>query len=201
MLSLSALAAGVGIATSGTLFSVSASGPGGVIPDNYPVSGQVFSSSVSVPTSAIIAGVSFTGLNHTWCGDLIMTLTGPGAGNSFTFFHRPGQTTATGVGQNGDFLAGNTYAFADGGMAWNTGSTIPSGNYAPVFSPFAPPQPINSFAGLSSPVAGTWTLTISDHAELDVGSLTNWSLVYKAPAPGVAALFGVAGVAGLRRRR
>jgi len=179
----------------------SVTGAGGSIPDNGGP-GNAFSSSVSAPGTISITGVSFSGLNHTWVGDLIMTLTGPGAGNSFTFFYRPGQTSATAVGQNGDFLAGNSYSFSDGGAAWNTGSVIPSGNYAPILPPFAPAQSINSFAGLDGSAAGTWTLTISDNAGLDLGSLNSWTLNYKAiPTPGAAALFGLAGVAGLRRRR
>ncbi len=191
-----AMAAGAMANTPGSV-----SGAGGAIPDNGGPANP-FTSSVSAPGAISITGVSFSGLSHTWCGDLIMTLTGPGAGNSFTFFYRPGQTSATAVGQNGDFLAGNTYSFSDGGAAWNTGTVIPSGNYAPILSAFAPAQSINSFAGLDGSTAGTWTLSISDNAGLDTGSLNGWTLNYKAiPTPGAAALFGLAGVAGLRRRR
>ncbi len=183
------------------LFIVSTSGPGGVIPDDSPGTGKVFTSSVTVGGPIHVAGVRFTGLSHTWCGDLIMTLTGPGANNSFNFFYRPGQTTATGFGQNGDFVATNTYTFMDGGLAWNTGATIPSGIYAPVRSPFAPLQIHNTFESLNGAVGGTWTLTISDEAAFASGSLEGWELLYKVPSPGGAALFVVAAVAGLRRRR
>jgi len=178
----------------------SVSGPGGSIPDSG--AGTFSSTSAAAPGNIVITGVSFTGLNHTWVGDLSMTLTGPGVGNSFNFFHRPGQTSATAVGQNGDFLAGNSYSFSDGGAAWNTGATIPSGNYAPIRSAFAPAQAINSFAQLNGATAGTWTLSISDNAALDIGGLSGWTLNYKVvPTPGAAALMGVAGLAGLRRRR
>jgi hypothetical protein len=130
-----------------------------------------------------------------------MSLTGPGAVNSFNFFFRPGQTTPTAVGQNGDFLAGNSYSFSDSGIAWNTGTVIPSGDYAPIRSPFAPAQSVNSFGGLNG-TDGAWTLTIGDGAALDTGSLGGWSLIVKpVPTPGAAALLGLAGVAGLRRRR
>jgi len=177
-------------------------GAGGAIPDNGGSAAQ-FSSTINtnVGSAFTVLGVQFSGLSHTWVGDLSMTLTGPGAGNSFNFFFRPGQTTPTAVGQNGDFLAANTYSFSDAGMAWNTGAVIPSGDYAPIRSPFAPAQGINSFAGLNG-ADGAWTLSITDAAALDTGSLGGWSLVVKAvPTPGAAALFGLAGVAGLRRRR
>mgnify|MGYP001322698326 CR=1 FL=1 len=181
----------------------SVSGQGGSIPDNGGGSGNLFSSSVSAGANIVITGVSFQGLSHTWVGDLSMTLTGPGAGNSFNFFYRPGQTSATGFGQSGDFSAANAYSFSDGGAAWNTTTaTVPSGNYAPIRSAFAPAQAINSFAGLNGSAAGTWTLTIGDNAAADTGSLTGWTLNYKVvPTPGAAALMGVAGLAGLRRRR
>jgi hypothetical protein len=163
----------------------------------------VFSSTINtnVGSPFTVVGVSFNGLAHTWVGDLSMTLTGPGAGNSFNFFFRPGQTTPTAVGQNGDFLAGNSYSFSDAGIAWNTGATIPSGDYAPIRSPFAAPQTINSFGAMNGS-DGAWTLTIGDFAGLDVGGLQGWSLIVKpVPTPGAAALLGLAGVAGLRRRR
>ena len=178
-------------------------GAGGAIPDNGLAGGNLFSSTINtnVGSPFTVVGVQFDGLAHTWVGDLSMTLTGPGAGNSFNFFFRPGQTTPTSVGQNGDFLAGNSYSFSDAGMAWNTGTTIPSGDYAPIRSPFAPAQAISSFGGLNGS-DGAWTLTIGDGAGLDTGSLNGWSLIVKpVPTPGAAALLGLAGVAGLRRRR
>jgi hypothetical protein len=178
-------------------------GAGGAIPDNGLATGNLFSSTIntSVGLPFDVIGVSFDGLAHTWVGDLSMTLTGPGAGNSYNFFFRPGQTTPTAVGQNGDFLAANSYSFSDAGMAWNTGTVIPSGDYAPILSPFAPAQALSSFAGLNG-VDGAWTLTIGDGAGLDTGSLAGWSLIVKAvPTPGAAALMGLAGIAGLRRRR
>lgn len=198
------LAASAGLAIAASAFATQnmTIGGGGAfsIPDNSPAGA---SSSLSTNIGAFdVVGVAFTGLSHTWAGDLSMTLTGPGAGNSFNFFHRPGQTTPTAVGQNVDFGAGNVYSFTDGGVAWNTAATgvMPGGNYAPIRSAFAPAQGINSFAGLTGG-NGTWTLSISDNAALDLGSIQGWSLIVKVPTPGAAALFGLAGVAGLRRRR
>lgn len=179
-------------------------GAGGSIPDNGLGAGNLFSSTINtnVGSPFTVVGVSFDGLSHTWVGDLSMTLTGPGANNSFNFFFRPGQTTPTAVGQNADFVTANNYTFSDGGAAWFTGAGIvPSGNYAPIRSPFAPAQAINSFGGLAG-VDGTWTLSIQDNAGGDIGGIQGWSLIVKpVPTPGAAALLGLAGVAGLRRRR
>ena len=198
------LAATAGLAIAATALAVgNVTIPGGgafAIPDNSP-GGASSSLNTNVGSPFTVVGVSFTGLAHTWVGDLSMTLTGPGAGNSFNFFFRPGQTTPTSVGQNGDFLSANSYSFVDGGLAWNTGTVIPSGAYAPIRSPFAPAQSISSFGGLNG-VDGTWTLNISDNAGLDTGGIQGWSLIVKpVPTPGAAALLGVAGLAGLRRRR
>ncbi len=203
------LAASAGLALAATALAAQpvAIGPGagGAIPDNGGATGNVFSSTITVNNSLPfdIVGVSFDGLNHTWAGDLSMTLTGPGAGNEFNFFFRPGQTSPTSVGQNVDFSAANSYSFSDSGIAWNTAAAgvMPGGDYSPTRSPFAPAQAINSFAGLSGG-NGAWTLTISDNAGLDTGGLNGWNLIIKKiPSPGAAALFGLAGVAGLRRRR
>ncbi len=175
------------------------SGLGGAIPD---AGGGSFTSSVSLAGGAVsILGVSFNGLSHTWAGDLVMELTGPGAGNTFAFHYRPGWTGA-GFGNSADYVASNSYGFFDGGTPFGSPSgVIPTGNYAPVAGSGAPAQSITSFGGMTG-AAGTWTLTITDNAGGDTGSLNGWTLHYKAiPTPGAAALLGLAGVAGLRRRR
>ena len=178
------------------------SGQGFSIPDNTPGGA---SSSVTVNTGGAgftVLGVSFNGLNHTWAGDLVMTLTGPGSGNSFAFHYRPGWT-GTGFGFNMDYVTANSYGFFDGGTPYPAAAVavLPSGNYAPVAGSGAPAQSINSFAGMAG-TDGTWTLRIEDNASGDLGSLNGWTLHYKAvPTPGAAALLGVAGLAGLRRRR
>ncbi len=202
------LAASAGLAIAASALAAQPrtfTGAGGSIPDNGGATGNVFSSTLNtnVGSAFDVIGVSFGGLSHTWAGDLSMTLTGPGAGNTFNFFFRPGQTTPTAVGQNVDFSAANSYSFSDSGGVWNTALTgiMPGGDYVGPRSPFAPVQTINSFAGMNG-TDGAWTLTISDNAGLDVGSLQSWSLIVKAvPTPGAAALLGLAGVAGLRRRR
>lgn len=190
------------VAMADTSTVVIGGGGGFSIPDNNPA-GASSSLTTNVGAPFTVVGVQFTGLSHTWAGDLIMTLSGPGGGNTYNFFYRPGQTSPTAVGQNVDFVASNSYSFVDGGTPWNTAQTgvMPSGTYAPIRSAFAPAQSINSFAGLNG-VDGVWTMSISDNAAADLGSIQGWSLIVKPiPTPGAAALLGVAGLAGLRRRR
>ncbi len=197
------LAASAGLALAATALATGnvTIGGGGAqsIVDNTTSSSSL---TTNVGSPFTVVGVSFQGLSHTWVGDLSMTLTGPGAGNSFNFFFRPGQTTPTSVGQNADFVTANQYSFVDGGAAWFTGGgVVPSGAYAPIRSAFAPAQAINSFGGLNG-VDGSWTLSIQDNAGGDTGGIQGWSLIVKPiPTPGAAALLGVAGLAGIRRRR
>lgn len=191
-------------ASGGSITGATLTGAGGVIPDFNVTTPGVFTSSVTVTTGAVVTGVSFLGLQHTWCGDLSMTLTGP-AGQSMTFFYRPGQTTKSSVAQNADFLAGNSYGFTDGGSAWPTvagaSAVLPSGVYAPVRSAFSPGGGV--FGDIIAALPGdVVTLTIRDHTAQDTGSLEGWTLHYiPFPAPGGVALFGAACVFGARRRR
>lgn len=199
-----AASAGLAIATVATPAAgviAIGNGAGFQIPDNNPA-GASSSISVSLGRPFTVVGVQLTGLTHTWAGDLSMTLSGPGGGNSFNFFHRPGQTTPDNFGQNVDFAAANSYSFVDGGAHWDTAQTgvMPSGSYAPIRSPFAPVHFINSFAGLNG-VDGEWTLFISDSALGDVGAIQGWSLLIPVPAPHAAGLLGLAGIVALGRRR
>lgn len=210
-----ALAATAGMA-SATQQIVSVSGTGGAIPD----SGQGVLTRTVVVNGAlpIIQDMTVTlnNLVHTWVGDLWIRIQGPN-GMTGTMVHRIGQTSATSAGDSSDY--NGTYTFADtGANIWQAAAAIggtaaiPSGTYFNsggdgVWAGFGPPNgpgPNNAFAtkfGGSNP-NGTWTLTISDHAGADVGSLGSWRLDLKLiPAPVSAAMLGLAGLVGLRRRR
>lgn len=171
-------------------------GPGGTIPDLG--SG---SSVINVGDNFTVSGVSlsFTGLNHTWVGDLIFTLS-HGA-TTFTFMDRPG-VPAGAVGNSDNFISANSYGWADGGVAFpelSAGGTIPSGTYAPGQGPGGVGATFASaFAGQNS--SGAWTFTVTDNAGGDIGGWSGWTLNL-VPTPGATALLGLAGLAGLRRRR
>lgn len=184
-----ALAVSAGLAlTAVATARPSYNGAGGPIPD---LSSASYNINVGDAFSVTGASVTFSGLAHTWVGDLQMTLT-HGA-TSISLINRPGYT-GTGFGNSDDFSGANSYGWANGGLVFPTtagSGTIPSGTYAPVNS-FA------AFNGQSS--SGTWTITFTDNAGGDVGQFNGWTLTL-IPTPGAAALFGVAGLAGIRRRR
>jgi subtilisin-like proprotein convertase family protein len=210
-------------------------GTGGAIPDGSATatSGAPLITSITVGPQAmgVITGVdiSFAGLAHTWVGDLTMVLTGPG-GSSLDILSRPGRGDSSTFGFGGDFLADNTYAFADSGAALFHAappSQIAGGVYRPSSNPNAPGVNTNAYAytptsfsdafgGLSA--QGLWTLEVRDWSGGDVGRFDSWTLnihtapemdtfamaaSYIVPEPTTCALFAV-GVAGLtmgRRRR
>lgn len=172
-------------------------GTGGSIPDNGGPSNP-FSSSVNVGTGGTISdvNVTLTGASHTWVGDLIITLS-HGA-TSVQLINRPGVPELSTVGYSWN-LAGN-YTFDDSGATTfesigDVGSTfnLPSGTYAPE-------NALSAFNGGNA--AGTWTLSISDNAGLDIGSIGGWTLsVTTVPAPTSMALLGLGGLVAGRRRR
>ena len=140
-------------------------------------------------------------LTHTWVGDIDISITSP-MGTTVGLLFRAGQTSATSFGDSSDF--GGSYNFRDGGAdlwaaAAAAGSTtaIASGQYAPSGAFNAP----SSLAALNGESAnGTWTLVVKDWGGADTGNVGGWSLL-NVPTPGAAAVFGVAGLAGMRRRR
>lgn len=182
-----ALSAGLALSAAATARPLY-NGAGGAFPD---VSSASFVINVADSFSVTGASVSFQGLAHTWVGDLQMTLS-HGA-TTISLINRPG-FTGSGFGNSADFVGSNSYGWADGGSVFPTASTpaiIPSGTYAPV-------NAFSAFNGSNS--SGAWTLTVTDNAGGDTGQMNGWTLNL-VPTPGAAALFGVAGLAGLRRRR
>ena len=183
-------------------------GDGFTIPDNNPAGA---SSDIVIGDEFLVADITVTlfGLNHTWAGDLIATLTHVESGFSQTLFSRIGATTPGGVGDSSNF--GGDYSFNDAfaGDLWvaaaggTTGFVIPGGDYfASGALSSAQVSLLDIFGGLNA--QGTWRLTISDNAGADLGTLGAWGLDFvkaPVPAPGALALLGLAGLAGGRRRR
>ncbi len=111
------------------------------------------------PNAGTVTDVNITKLtiDHTWVGDLTITLTDP-SGNTATLF--------SGICGNVDDVS---IVFDDGG--------------APNVSIPCPPtdgnayQPLNLFNVFNGgPASGIWTLTIADGANVDGGELTCWDL-------------------------
>ncbi len=101
-------------------------------------------------------------INHTWIGDLIVTLTSP-AGTVVTLINRPGTPPGTfGCGRNNiDVLLDDEAATTAESQCTNPppalgGTRQPNGS-------------LSAFDGET--LEGTWTLTVTDNAGQDTGSL------------------------------
>jgi len=155
----------------------------------------VTTSSLTVNEAGLIATMDYVyiDISHTWVGDLLITLSGPG-GASVALINRPG-VPANFFG-NSDNLDG-VYFFEMGGLVFpedaSEAGLVPQDIYAPVdnFSRF-----------FNTQKQGEWTLTITDFAGGDSGVLRGWGFgVTNIPAPGALALMGLGGLAAARRRR
>lgn len=134
------------------------------IPDNTPAG---VSHSVTVPESVTMADVNVDlVVTHTWVGDLVVTLT-HGA-DTVTLVDRPGVPAST-FGCSED----NYNIILDD---QGTGGAIETLCSVTMVSPpnYVPNSPLAAFNGDDS--AGNWTITISDNAGADIGTLVQWSL-------------------------
>lgn len=153
--------------SSGTSQTYSAA-PGAAIPDNNPVG---LSSSIVVGDAFTIGDVNVgLSINHTWVGDLIVTLTHVDSGTSVVLVDRQGVPAISTFGCDADNWAG---AVLDDEGA---GGAMENQCLANLTSPpnYTPEGLLSAFDGESS--AGTWTLNVSDNADADTGSLVSWSM-------------------------
>lgn len=142
------------------------------IPDNDPTG---ITSTITVPAGTMGSIIDLDvdlNITHTWTGDLIATLT-KGALSS-TLMNQPGRAD-TGFGCSG--ANPNIIADDEGTDGTIEDSCVPAAPQAyPVadgrYTPFTP---LTVFDG--DPVAGVYTLTISDNAGGDTGTLESWALL------------------------
>jgi subtilisin-like proprotein convertase family protein len=145
---------------SGTLYSSADSFPI-AIPD-FNVTPGIATSTVTIADPTIINSLFVRiGLTHTFVGDLIITLSD--GTTSVVLSDRAG----VGTDLNG------VYRFADAAsIAFGTGaSPLAEGDYR---TGGTAPGLLSAFNGSSA--AATWTLTISDNAGIDVGTITSFVL-------------------------
>ncbi len=152
----------------------------GAIPDNAPNAGLVVSFAVTGVTGAPSSVAVDMTLTHTWVGDLIVTLAAPGGSPSFPIYSRVGSTTATGAGDSSNL--GGTYNFTDSatGNFWTEAAAggdtyvLTPGSYRTTGALSGTPTNLTAaFSGLTPAQAnGTWTLTFTDNAALDTGTVT-----------------------------
>jgi subtilisin-like proprotein convertase family protein len=159
-------------------------GPVVPIPDADPVGVQVplkvsgFSSGISNLKFLIggskctaDAGATTVGIDHTFVGDLIITLTSP-SGTTATIMHRPGGGTFGSSGNNFCQTLFDDSASTSIQAIQGTG-TPPLG--PPYTGTFQPVSPLAAFDGEDA--NGTWILTVSDNAGGDTGSVRDFSLI------------------------
>ena len=162
------------------------------IPDNN-------ATGVTTAPIAIPAGVNIPSANnlrvrinanHTWVGDLIFRLTSP-CGTTF-LFDRPGVPVSTvGNSDNLGTASGTTpppgvYLFDLAAATIIPETNVGTGFIAPgSYKPSNTAGTAHNWTGLTFPCAatGNWTLTISDNAGGDVGTLVDWAILYDASNP------------------
>jgi hypothetical protein len=169
--------ANASIPIGGPFFTNSADVPK-AIPDN---NASGVNSTLSLPAGTVSdLDVRIGQLNHTWVGDLKITLS-HGA-TTVTLMNRPGP--GTGGASGNDF----TNLILDDEAATPIDSIPSAGPPGGYTGSFKPDQPLSAFDGQST--AGTWTLNVSDNAAADTGSLVAWG---SSPAPqcDVTALPGI----------
>ncbi len=149
--------------TLGTLHSYVAN-PGTPIPDNNPIGVQDV---INVPDSFTMADVDVDFVtDHTWVGDLIVTIT-HGA-TTVIIVDRPGVPASTfGCSENGYDIVLDDEGTGGGIETLCSPLMVSPPNYVPQ-------NPLSAFDGQNS--AGAWTITVSDNAGADLGSIVQWSL-------------------------
>lgn len=179
------------------------SGPGFQIPENNPAGITSVITVTDDVTSMTALKVSLVGIQHTYLGDLIATLTSP-QGVEFTLFSRVGSLVPD-LGDSSNLLG--TYTFSDYAVqSFWTAAGRGGDDYNIRGSEYRTTGPLSSqatnmnaaFEGLDS--NGTWTLKISDNFAFDRGGMSRWELNI-IPTPGSFAVLGFAGLAAGRRRR
>ena len=109
------------------------------------------------------AGATTVGIDHTWVGDLVFSLTSP-AGTKVTLVNRAG----------GVLNSGNNFCqtVLDDAATASIQDVLVAD--APFTGSFSPAKPLGTFAG--EPAAGTWTFNVSDNVSFDSGNVRAFSM-------------------------
>ena len=116
-------------------------------------------------TCTTAAGATTVGLDHTWVGDLVVTLKSP-QGTVVTLIDQAG-----GPSNDGRNFCNTTFDDESAGVSIQ--NVTAAG--APYQASFKPASPLSAFDGQNP--NGTWTLNVSDRGPEDIGRVRRFSLV------------------------
>ncbi|NNF32813.1 MAG: IPTL-CTERM sorting domain-containing protein [Saprospiraceae bacterium] len=131
----------------------------------------LISSTLNIPDDGFITDMDVTNLtmDHTWIGDLEITLVSPAGTRVDLLFDACNNGNVDNLDINFDDESPNDH------MSISCMDPVGGGGT------YQPLQPLSAFDGEC--ITGTWTLEVNDDASLDTGSLNSWSLAgcYSAP--------------------
>jgi subtilisin-like proprotein convertase family protein/uncharacterized protein YvpB len=133
--------------------------------DNYP---NGINDNISISDGRQLVNLSiYLNIDHTWVGDLVITLTNTRTGEKTSVLDRPGVPNSQ-YGCEKD----NIISILDDAAAQPAENKCAS---APAISGiFLPNESLSTFTGKG--IAGTWKLNVSDHSPNDDGWLNHWCL-------------------------
>lgn len=141
------------------------SAPGMSLPDPGTAS-----DTLSVGTSMTIIDLNVElRIEHTWVGDLTVTLTHVDTGTSVAIVGRPGNPAST-YGCSGDDIDAVLDDEAAAPVEDECAGAVPT-----IEGTFTPNQLLSAFDG--EDLAGDWTLVVDDAVGADTGTLVEWCLV------------------------
>lgn len=146
--------------------------PGLAIPDGDPFG---VSHTINVGPSVTIGDVNIDlTIPHTWVGDLIVTV--EHLGTTVVIIDQPGVPDLGGFGCDQDNY--NLIILDDEAADAIEDQCSPDLTSPPNYSPS---EALSAFDGMNS--AGAWTITVSDNAGFDEGTLDHWSIHIDEPGP------------------
>jgi len=141
------------------------------IPDNDPAG---ISTVINVPDDLTITDINVNlNVEHTWVGDLTLTLTSPGGGSVAVLVDEIGDPAIGTLGCSED----NFNVTLDDGA----GSALEDECSTPITGTFTGTDLLSIFNGASS--MGDWTLFASDAAGGDTGIILDWSMDITGTTP------------------
>jgi subtilisin-like proprotein convertase family protein len=146
--------------------------PNLAIPDN---SATGISDTITLSGSKTVADLNVSlNASHTWVGDLIFTLKHVTTGAAVTLIDQPGRTSS-GYGCSGNDIDATIDDEGADGDAESMCDNAPAIHDNVVGGDPANTSLLATFDGET--FDGDWTLTVSDHAGADTGTLAEWCLV------------------------